>query len=258
MNLYTEKLKQHFRAYPHFSKEDVSAFYNTLGSKVSELDLFWYLYALKQESVINKVNEYQYKLAGENKPIFSPKIAADLWAINNVLMDKFHLEDYCIWSSDWFNDLMVHQVVRNFTVIEVDSGVSESVFYYLRDRGYKDTFLLLIKADEMLLDRYVFEAQNPIVITKIISKSPVKKIAQNGASMKVPKLEKLLVDLFCDDALLAAYKGASQQTIFENALTHYDINFKTLFAYAERRKKEAALKTYLHQYFQTELKQLLE
>ncbi len=81
---------------------------------------------------------------------------------------------------------------------------------------------------------------------------------QNGTSMKVPKLEKLLVDLFCDDALLVAYKGGSQQTIFENALTRYDINFKTLFAYAERRKKEAALKTYLHQYFQTELKQLLE
>jgi hypothetical protein len=258
MNLYTEKLKQHFRTYSHFSKDDVSAFYNTLGSKVSELDLFWYLYALKQESVINKVSEHQYKLIQDNKPIFSPRIDADLWAINNILTGKFLLEDYCLWSSDWFNDLMVHQVVRNFTVIEIESSVSESVFYYLRDMGYKDTFLLLVKADEILLDRYVFEASNPIVITKIISKSPIKKITQNGASMKMPKLEKLLVDLFCDDALLAAYKGASQQTIFENALTHYDINFKTLFAYAERRKKEAALKTYLHQYFQTELKQLLE
>ena len=258
MNLYTEKLKQHFRAYPHFSKEDVSAFYNTLGSKVSELDLYWYLYALKQESVINKVDEHHYKLQQDSKPTFSPIITSDLWAINSILTDKFQIEDYCIWSSHWFNDLMIHQVLRNFIVVEVESSVSESLFYHLRDMGHKDTFLLLLKADEVLLDRYVFETQNPIVITKIISKSPVKKIAQNGASMKVPKLEKLLVDLFCDDALLVAFKGASQQTIFENALTHYDINFKTLFAYAERRKKESALKTYLHQYFETELKQLLE
>jgi hypothetical protein len=258
MNLYTEKLKQHFKTQPNFSKQDLFGFFTALGSPVSESDVYWYLYALKQEGLINKVQEDKYKLVADDKPPFLPKIEAELWDINHSLLSKFDLEDYCIGSSQWLNDLMIHQVVHNFTLLEVESAVAESVFYHLRDSGYKDTFLLLTKADDVLLDRYVFETQNPIVITKIISKSPVKKITQNGQQLKIPKLEKLLVDVFSDDALFMAYKGTSQQSIFENALTQYDINFKTLFAYAERRKKEAALRTYLYQNFQFELKLLLE
>ena len=117
--------------------------------------------------------------------------------------------------------------------------------------GYNDVFLLQTKTEETLLERYIFSADNPIVIRKIVSKSPTQKIfdVRHNTDIFVPRLEKILVDLYCEDNLFRAYKGTEQYHIFENAFKTYSINLKTLLAYAQRRKKDVAFLAYLNQYF---------
>ena len=187
---------------------------------------------------------------------FTPFVPAQLLDIQSII-SKFDLTETCIWSSAWLNELTVHQIPRSFTLVEVERESAEAVFYHIRDSGYKDVFLLLSKTDEALLDRYIFSADNPIIIRKIITKSPTQTLfdAFQKLSIAVPRLEKILVDVFCDDNLFRAYKGAEQFHIFENAFANYPLSIKTLLAYAQRRKKDTALRAYLHQYFPTEFKQ---
>ncbi len=258
MNLLIDKLKQTFPPQTNLTKQDLYDFYAGNAVKAPESGFFWYLYALKQEKVIKNIYADTYKLIDENLPVFNPLLESKLVDIHNGL-SKLPLIDTCVWSSAWFNEFTIHQVPRSFILVEVEKEAMDSVFYHLRDMDYKDVFLLRTKTDEAVLDRYIFEADNPIIITKMISKSPIRKVfdPRSTSSLTIPRLEKILVDLYCEESLLRAYKGSEQYNIFENALESYAINFKTMFAYAQRRKKEDALKGYLFQHFQTELEQNL-
>jgi hypothetical protein len=211
------------------------------------------LHDLQEEKVIKAIDKNTYQLVND-RLVFASNIDAFLQEICQNLLSKFELGEYCIWSSDWLNEFTVHQSMRNLILLEVEKEVAESVFYALKDMNYPNVFLLLQKADEVMIERYVFEAQNPIVISKIITKSPIKRL-NNGLAL--PKLEKILVDVFCDESLLIAYKGQEEKTIFRNVLKKYDISLKTMFAYARRRRKEEQLKAYLYQNFQSEIESLL-
>ncbi len=258
MNLYIDKLKQEFKSHTSLTKQDLYDFYTKNNEKAPESDFFWYLYALKQENFIKALYKDTYKLIDKNTFEFEPFLDTKLSDIHNVL-SKFDLTDYCLWSSAWLNEFTIHQVPRSFIILEVEKEAVESIFYHLRDMGYKEVFLLFAKIDETLLDRYIFEAENPIIIRKIITKSPTNKILDplSKIPINIPRLEKILVDLYCEDNLFRAYKGSEQYNIFENALKKYTLNFKTLLAYAQRRKKDASLKNYLFQHFQEELEQTL-
>ncbi len=254
MNLFKDKLKQFLIPNKTFDKKDLWNFYINHHKKSSEQDFFWYLYNLREEKIIKTVDKDSYQLVND-KSIFSPKIDVLMEKICQKLRVEFGIKTYCVWSSNWLNEFTIHQNMRNLILLEVEKDVAESVYYALKDMNYPNIFLLLQKADEMvMIERYIFEAQNPIVIRKIISKSPVKRLDND---VIVPKLEKILVDIFCDESLFIAYKGHERDIIFRNVLKEYDINLKTMFAYARRRKKEEHLKTYLYQNFQSEIETLL-
>jgi hypothetical protein len=253
VNLFKDKLKQFLGQNRTFDKKELWNFYTNIENKYSEQGFFWYLYDLQEEKVIKAIDKDTYQFVN-SRLIFSPKIDAFLQEICQNLLSRFELNEYCIWSSEWLNEFAIHQSMRNLILLEVEKEVAEAIFYALKDMNYTNVFLLLQKADEAIIERYIFEAQNPIVISKIITKSPVKKL-DNGVI--IPKLEKILVDVFCDESLLVAYKGHERDTIFRNVLKKYDISLKTIFAYARRRRKEEQLRAYLYQNFQSEIESLL-
>lgn len=263
MNLDIEKPKKqllkYFQQQKTISKTDLYHFYINVEKDTSEFGFFWYLYELQQLNVIKSISNDTYVISHINRKIFSPVLDNYLNTINQQIYERFALENYCIWSSSLLNEFMTHQVIRHFTLVEVEKDATEAVFHYLRDIGYQNVFMLVNKADEILLDRYIFEAVQPIIVNKIISKSPVKKVLnlQNNIEIKTPRIEKILVDLFCDNSLFIAYKGSEQHNIFENVLKTYEINFKTMFMYAQRRRREMELKKYLFDNFQTQLNQIL-
>lgn len=252
MSFSNDKLKQFVGENKAFGKKVLWEFYAN-NMPPSEQDFFWYLYDLQKANIIKAIDTETYQFVSD-KVIFSPQIDIFLQEICKNVLQKFELKEYCIWSSDWLNEFTVHQTMRNLIFLEVEKDVAEFIFYALRDMNYPSVFLLLSKADEAIIERYIFESKNPIIISKIITKSPVKKQYEN---IFLPKLEKVLVDLFCDDALLIAYKGQEQKIIFENALKKYDINLRTMFNYAKRRRKEEQLKSYLYQNFEMEINSLL-
>lgn len=192
---------------------------------------------------------------------FEPLIDERIETLNSVLSKDFPLLNKCIWTTEWLNQWTIHQSVHTYTIVEVEDDACESVFYHLRDKGFKNVFL---QPDALLMERYVSDAENPIIIQKLVGRSPLMFIMSGkiqprskfiekrlplmsvkNIAVKVPTLEKILVDIYCDSIVFFAYKGHEQDQIFKRVFNNYTLDMKILFAYAERRKRKASLTQYL-------------
>jgi hypothetical protein len=197
--------------------------------------------AVAQRQVKNGASVFQNDFSRPSRT-FMPTIDERIQALNAVLAKDFPLLDNCIWSTEWLNQWTVHQSVRAYTIVEVEDDACESVFYHLRDKGFKNVFL---KPDALLMERYVSDAENPIIVQKLLGRSPLMSVKiDNLVSVTVPKLEKILVDIYCDSIVFAAYQGYEQEQIFKRVFKNYALDLTTFLAYAERRKRKAQLLQY--------------
>ncbi|MCC5945559.1 MAG: hypothetical protein JJT94_11545 [Bernardetiaceae bacterium] len=216
-------------------------------------DFFWDLQKWKEEKILQTLGNKYYKV----RRIFNPSLSDLSYKVYQNLAQNFDLEPYCFSESTWYNQFSRHQSPQSLYLIELEKELCESVFYHLKGAGYENVFLLLEKKDTAVLERYAFEVEKPIIIQKIVSKAPTQDYKSNQNNIKIPYLEKMLVDLFVDENLFLAYKGAEQNTVIENMLRDYVINLKKLFAYAQRRRKEKELKQYLFENFAQEINQII-
>jgi hypothetical protein len=197
--------------------------------------------AVSQRNVKNSTTVIQNDVYRPNRT-FEPLINERIEALNAVLSKDFPLLNTCIWTTEWLNEWTIHQSVRTYTIVEVEDNACESVFYHLRDKSFKNVFL---EPDALLMERYVSDAENPIIVKKLVGRSPLMSVKMsNDVAIKVPKLEKILVDIYCDSIVFAAYKGHEQDQIFQQVFKNYGLNMKTFFAYAERRKRKTELMEY--------------
>jgi hypothetical protein len=88
----------------------------------------------------------------------------------------------------------------------------------------------------------------------MLSRSPVMK----SKALIIPTLEKILVDLYCEEKLFYAYQGFVLSEIFQNCFEKYIINYSRLFNYVKRRTKEAAFLEFLSTTIPEQVKDLLE
>ena len=173
---------------------------------------------------------------------FEPLINERIKELNAVLIRDFSLLEKCIWTTEWLNEWAIHQSVHTYTIVEVENSACESVFYHLRDKGFKNVFL---KPDALLMNLYVSYSENPIIIQKLLPRSPLMSVkTSKGAAVTVPKLEKILVDIYCDTILFSAYGGHERDQLFQRVFKNYAVDLKTLLAYAERRKRKALFRDY--------------
>ncbi|MDO9341115.1 MAG: hypothetical protein Q7T72_11405, partial [Bacteroidales bacterium] len=59
-------------------------------------------------------------------------------------------------------------------------------------------------------------------------------------------LEKILVDLYCDDKLFISFQGDELSNIWKNVFKKYMINISTLFNYSRRRGKQKEIEDFLN------------
>lgn len=145
---------------------------------------------------------------------------------------------FCLWSTRWLSDWMIHQPGRFLTMVEAESLSAESVFYYLKDENYLNVYYT---PDDKLLERYVYEEQESIIVKQLITKAPLKR--SNGIAFPTP--EKILVDLFIERKLFAPYQGTDLIQIFNTVYKQYTLNITKMLAYAKRRTKEKELMAFI-------------
>lgn len=132
---------------------------------------------------------------------------------------------------------MLHVTGTHKTIIEVEKGTEESVFYFLSDIR-KNVFL---NPSRDILDKYAQGKKNQIIVKNLITDAPLQKIN----NLKVPTLEKIIVDLILDTKILSEYQGRDLESIIENAYQFHSIREDKLLRYASRRRKRDFIEQFI-------------
>ncbi len=93
-----------------------------------------------------------------------------------------------------------------------------------------------------LLEKYLPIDKESLIIRSLVSEAPI----QNIKRINTASLEKMLVDVFCDDVIFSAQQGSEMRTLFKEALSKYSVNENRMLRYADRRRKKESLKKYLN------------
>jgi len=231
------ELKNTFSENQTISREDMFKFLSKFYTDLKKSTFLWRIYELKKSNVISSIKKDLFKITTKQNS-YSPIIDKSLLKIYKFIDKEFLDISVCVWNSNWLNDFSRHQAFKNTVLVEVEKDLVQSVFNRLSDNHYKDVFF---EPDSNNSKTYLSESKNPIIVRPLITKAPIQK----NQNMYIPKIEKILVDVFCDKHILTGYQGYELITIFENALSQYEINYTTLLHYSLRRKREKHLKEFL-------------
>ena len=228
-NYFIDQLRQRFSEQRYITREELYSFYRSFEPDLQDATFTWRIYSMKEKNILKPVRTGVYILS--DKPSFNPVVEPKLMEIGEKVKKQFPMVKFCLWSTRWLSDWMIHQPGKFLIMVEVELSSAESVFYYLKDENYLNVYY---NPDDKLLERYVYEEQESIIVKQLITKAPLKTI--QGITFPIP--EKILVDLFIDRRLFAPYQGFDLIQIFNTVYKEYTLNITKMLAYAKRRTKE--------------------
>ncbi len=235
-----DKLIKEFKNKGTFSREELLDFFRYFQPDLKDGTFGWRIYDLKNKNIIKSVRKGYYTIS--NKPKYKPGVSDTLLKLAKVISNQFEDIKYCLWDTDWINEFSQHQSSKKLIIIEIEKDFVESLYYELKDTFRFDFYL---NPDEKAIDFYISESNNPVIVKKLITRSPILKRNEQRIKFYTPLLEKILVDLFAESKLFYFYQGAELIHIYKNAIKNYTINYTKLFGYAKRRKKEQDIKQFM-------------
>jgi len=233
-------LIEQFKDLETFTREDLFDFFRLFEPELKEGTLAWRIHNLKNKNIIKSIQRGLYTIS--YKPTYQPDISKELLKLGKVISAQFEDVKYCIWNTNWINEFSQHQSAKRIIIIEIEKDFVETLYYVLKD-SFKMDFHF--NPDEKAIDFYISESQNPVIIKKLITRSPITKRTENKVKIYTPQLEKILVDVFTENKLFYFYQGAELIHLYENVLKNYTLNYTKLFSYAKRREREKDIKQFL-------------
>lgn len=173
---------------------------------------------------------------GESKK-FIPEISPKMKTIYNKIKKAFPFVNLCMWNTSTLNEFMIHQAGQFYLLIEVEKEAKESTFYFLKEAKH----VVYIDPTSELIEKYIRHGSQAIIIKSLVSEAPT----QFAKGVSTTTIEKILVDIFCDDIIFSSQQGAEMRTIFNEALNKYSVNENKMWRYAARRRKKDELTKYL-------------
>lgn len=234
-------LIQEFKERTSFSREELFEFFRFYEPDLKEGTFGWRIFNLKNKKIIKPLMRGLYTLSV--KPKYKPLVSNELLALTKKINEKYVDVKYCIWDTSWLNEFSQHQASKRILIFEVERDFLEAFFYDLKDAYRGEVFL---SPDEKEIKLYVAESTQPIVVKRLVTRSPINERKEKTTRFYTPSLEKILVDLFVEEKLFFYYQGTELIHIFENALKKYHINFTKLLGYAKRREKADVIKHFLN------------
>lgn len=248
--LYT-KLIREFREHPVVGRDELLKFFRKYDPGLNKATFAWRVFDLRRRDIIRDLRKGVYTLS--NKKTLEPSFNEVILRISKLIGQQYDPYYYNVWDTAWLNDFIELQTVSSQIVLEVEKEEMDSVFYALKSNGFAEIF---IKPSKDMVERYVSEAAHPIIIKPFISRSPIQRI--EGELIMIPTLEKILVDLYCDDSVYFAFQGHQLENIYRTAVAEYALNFSTLFTYAKRRHRYNEIKDLLLKVSDDNLKAIIK
>ena len=219
--------------YAHTNKEfRTNDLFESLSGKVdiSKKMLSWYLRKLIEERKIFRTGRGQYTIL--SKATFCPTPNPNAIQLFKKLRIAYPLLDFCVYNGEILSDLQHHLSYNNNIYIETEREAMETVFHFVQD-SHERTFL--VPKEDMMSD-YVHLDKKAFIVKPLISEAPTQDIK----GIKVPTLEKLLVDIQCDKDFFYL-QGQESLYIMQNALSNYNVNVDQLLRYASRRNLKSQI-----------------
>ena len=230
------KFKAHFSKKLSFTINDIRSYYHSHEPELKDSTLRWRVSDLKNKGVVTAIGQGIYSL--QSKPLWHPRISSPVTAVYKKLLKQYNKLNFTIWSTAWLNDFTNLQAFHYLVIIQVEKDYAEAAFEFLKEKGFQN---LYYKPDKKEVNYYFGEANETYVVTTLISKSPLQTVEK----IKIPRLEKILVDLFCDKNILNGFQGSELKNIYSKAFNNYAINTTVLINYARRRAREKELSEYV-------------
>ena len=145
--------------------------------------------------------------------------------INNLLDEFPIVPNRVIFQSISLNFCINQLISSNTYIVEVEKEYLVSAFELLKKELNN---VILLKPSKR--DKINYWKPNTIYVFELFKRSPVNK---DGSIT----IEKLIVDLIIDEDLSSLYSGQDVDLAIDTLCSKYLINYKTLFAYATRKKK---------------------
>ncbi len=228
-----------------FSREELYDFFKQFEPDLKEGTLAWRIYDLKNKNIIRPVRRGYYIVS--QKPEYKPEFSSDILKLAKYLSEKFEAVKHCIWETDWLNEFSQHQASKKLIIIEIEKDLFETLYYNLKDSFRFDFYC---NPGQKAMEYYVSESTKPVIVKRLITRSPVTRQKVKSVQFFTPGLEKILVDLFADNQLFYFHQGPELIRIYENAIKSYSINYTRLFGYARRRNKEQQIRQFMTNYME--------
>ncbi len=235
--LHIKELKESFEKFESFRTNDIAVFYSEFESNLKQSTLNWRIYDLVEKGVLERIGKGSFKLGKNN--LFIPLLDKKNKILYNKIKSEFPYVGFCIWNTSLLNEFALHQSNKHFTLVEIEKGVAESIFYFLKEENNN----VFLNPDSNILENFIFNISNPIIIKFLVSESPLQKIN----NCYTVTLEKILVDIFCDENVFSIYQGKEKHTIFKEAFEKYTLNKTKLLRYSSRRGKREEIESYITQ-----------
>lgn len=219
-----------------FETTDIVAFYKQLNPDVNPKTVNWRVYSLVQLGIINRVGRGKFMLGNQRN--YFPDISPKIKRIYSKIKKDFPFLNICVWNTSTINEFMRHQPGRFYFIIEVEKDSTQSIFYYLKELNYA----VFLEPTSDILEKYLPNSKDILIVKSLVTEAPT----QNIKGLDTISLEKLLVDIYCDDVIFAPQQGSEMRTIFETALTKYAINQSRMLRYANRKGKKENFTKYLN------------
>lgn len=229
--LYINDMRHHFSSQTVFETQDIAAFYGQYDKNIKPTTVNWRVYTLVQSGILQRIGKGNFTFGkGKN---YVPEISVATKSIYKKLKSEFPFADLCMWGTSILNEFMQHQPNRFFVLVETDKETVNSAFYFLREIK-KSVF---VEPTTDILEKYIVNEKEIFIVKPLISEAPT----QNVDNVETITIEKMLVDIFCDDVVFSAQQGAEMRIIFKNAFDNYTINQSKMLRYAGRRGKKEEL-----------------
>lgn len=233
-NTYDLEISQAFSKKEIITKDELEAFLKVFFPGADKKTISWRIHDMKTKGIISHVSRGLYSL--KSKKEFKPEISNIVKQINNKLIQEFPFIQFCLWESKWFNEFMVHQLFKNYIVVETEKEVMESVFNSFSDLDS----MTYLNPDRDIFELYISSYDEVIIVKQLVSEAPINVDDQG---MHIASLEKLLVDTLIERDLFASQQNELDH-IFKSAFERYNINRSKLKRYARRRNRLVELENY--------------
>ena len=253
--LHLNELTKAFLASGQVQKSALRSFYASFEPALTEQTFRRIVYALEKRQALTPIAAGIYAIHENGTPPskknYVPVLSQSHQALKQILQETFPYLETLSWETGMLGEWMTHQPANNQIILETERETCESVFNYLQQKYSGQVFL---EPDRTMMERYILPLSESILITRLMTQSPKKKMRW----LVFPCLEKILVDVFVDSDKFFAFQGDELVHIFENSFAAYWISEKTLFRYAGRRKVATRLMEFIKSRTDIQLNQTQE